>query len=116
MQLLFVRISMRLGRLKKGQDTKDVRKQDSIVRSKGGLTTKIHALVDAFGNPIDFILMPGQACDLEGSDALLPNITAGAVLADKAFDADERVINPREQAGIKVVIPPKSNRKKSAHL
>lgn len=64
----------------------------------------------------DFILMPGQACDLEGSDALLPNITAGAVLADKAFDADERVINPLEQAGIKVVIPPKSNRKKSAHL
>ncbi len=65
----------------------------------------------ALGNPIDFILTPGQACDLEGSDALLPNITAGAVLADKAFDADERVINPLEQAGIKVVIPPKSNRK-----
>lgn len=41
----------------------------------------------------------------------LPNITAEAVLADKAFDADERVIKPLEQAGIKIVIPPKSNRK-----
>jgi len=82
-----------------------------VGRSKGGLTTKIHALVDALGNPVDFIITPGQACDLEGSDAFLPNITAEAVLADKAFDADERVIKPLEQAGIKIVIPPKSNRK-----
>ena len=100
------------GALKKnGQDTKDVRKQEAIGRSKGGLTTKIHALVDALGNPLDFILTPGQACDLEGSDAFLPNITAEAVLADKAFDADERVIKPLERAGIKAVIPSKSNRK-----
>jgi transposase len=75
------------------------------------LTTKIHAIVDALGNPVDFILTPGQACDLEGADAFLPNIAAGAVLADKAFDADERLIKPLERAGIKVVIPPKSNRK-----
>lgn len=32
-------------------------------------------------------------------------------MADKAFDADERVIKPLERAGIKAVIPPKSNRK-----
>ena len=75
------------------------------------MSTKIHAIVDALGNPLDFILTPGQACDLEGSDAFLPDITAEAVLADKAFDADERVIKPLEQAGKKIVIPPKSNRK-----
>lgn len=75
------------------------------------MSTKIHAIVDALGNPLDFILTPGQACDLEGSDAFLPGITAEAVLADKAFDADERVIKPLEQAGKKIVIPPKSNRK-----
>ena len=37
--------------------------------------------------------------------------TAEAVLADKAFDADDRVIKPLEQAGKKIVIPSKSNRK-----
>ncbi|MEH1781703.1 MAG: hypothetical protein V7L26_21855 [Nostoc sp.] len=37
-------------------------------------------------------LTPGQACDLDGADQLLPNIVADTVLADKGYDADERVI------------------------
>ena len=45
---------------------------EAIGRSRGGLTTKIHALVDALGNPTGFALSPGQAHDLEGADALLP--------------------------------------------
>jgi transposase len=68
-------------------------------------------MVDALGNPIAFFLTPGQAHDLEGADALLPQMQAGALLADKAFDADERVIEPLLAAGKKLVIPPKSNRK-----
>jgi transposase len=68
-------------------------------------------MVDALGNPIAFFLTPGQAHDLEGADALLPQMQAGALLADKAFDADERVIKPLLAAGKKLVIPPKSNRK-----
>ena len=46
------------------------------------------------GNPLDFILTPGQAHDLEGADALLPDMAAETLLADKAFYADERVIEP----------------------
>jgi len=34
------------------------------------LSTKIHATVDALGNPTGFHLTPGQAHDLEGADAL----------------------------------------------
>ena len=75
------------------------------------MSTKIHAMVDALGNPIAFFLTPGQAHDLEGADALLPQMQADALLADKAFDADERVIKPLLAAGKKLVIPPKSNRK-----
>ena len=41
----------------------------------------------------------------------MPGLTAGAVLADKAFDADERVLDVLEAKGIESVIPPKSNRK-----
>jgi transposase len=68
-------------------------------------------MVDALGNPIGFVLSPGQAHDLEGADALLPQMKADTLLADKAYDADERVIEPLLAAGKHPVIPPKSNRK-----
>ena len=75
------------------------------------MSTKIHATVDALGNPTGFHLTPGQAHDLLGADALLPGLEADALLADKAYDADERVIQPLRDAGIEPVIPPKANRK-----
>ena len=83
----------------------------AIGRSKGGLSTKIHALVDALGNPLKIILTPGQVHDLAGADALLPEMEAKILLADKAYDADKRVIEPLEAAGKTTVIPPKRNRK-----
>ena len=67
-------------------------------------------MVDALGNPLAFFLTPSQAHDLEGADALLPQMKADTVLADKAFDADERVIEPLLAAGKTPVIPPKSKR------
>ena len=63
------------------------------------------------GNPLGFILTPGQAHDLQGADALLPDMAAEVLLADKAFDADERVIEPLLGRGKSFVIPPKRNRK-----
>jgi transposase len=63
------------------------------------------------GNPTGFFLTPGQACDLDGSDVLLADVQADTVIADIAYDADERVIRPLEQAGKNFVIPPRSNRK-----
>ena len=42
---------------------------------------------------------------------LLPGLEAKTILADKGYDADERVIVPLLQAGKTVVIPPKQNRK-----
>ena len=75
------------------------------------MSTKIHTLVDALGNPLGFFLTPGQAHDLQGADALLPDMQADTLLADKAFDADQRVIEPLKAAGKICVIPPKSNRK-----
>jgi transposase len=67
-------------------------------------------MVEALGNPLAF-LTAGQAHDLQGADVLLPQMQADTLLADKAFDADERVIEPLLAAGKKFVIPPKSNRK-----
>ena len=74
------------------------------------MTTKIMALTDALGNLIDFRLLPGQAHDLRGTAALLEGLTCGQLLADRAFDANW-VREALEGAGIKAVIPPKSNRR-----
>jgi transposase len=65
------------------------------------------------GNPTGFHLTPGQAHDLQGADALLPSLLADikALLADKAYDARERVLDLLEKAEVQTVIPPKSNRK-----
>jgi transposase len=68
-------------------------------------------LVDALGHPLKIMLTGGQVHDLAGADALLPGMEAKALLADKAYDADKRVIEPLETAGKTAVIPPKSNRK-----
>jgi transposase len=75
------------------------------------LSTKIHAMVDALGNPLAFLLTPGQSHDLEGADVFLPQMQADTLLADRAFDADKRVIEPLLAAGKTPVIPPMPGRK-----
>jgi transposase len=55
-------------------------------------------------------LTPGQAHALDGADELLPTLEANIVLADKAYDADERGIAPLRAAGKEPVIPSKRNR------
>jgi transposase len=58
-------------------------------RSRGGLTTKIHALVDANGLPIRLKITEGQAHDGRSADDMLATVHAGCVLlADRAYDSD----------------------------
>ena len=58
-------------------------------RSRGGLTTKIHALVDANGLPIALKLTEGQAHDGRSAEDMLDTIKAGDILlADRAYDSD----------------------------
>jgi hypothetical protein len=45
----------------------------TIGRSRGGFTTKIHALVDAFGNPANLMLTAGQIHDLACAQDLIEN-------------------------------------------
>lgn len=47
-----------------------------------------------------------------GADQLLPEMEADTLIADKAFDADARVITPLTARGKKTVIPSKANRRK----
>ena len=80
------------------------------------MSTKIHAIVDALGNPTGFHLTGGEAHDLVGADHLLPDMQADTLIADKAFDADERVIKPLAAAGKTVVIPLKGQPQDDRYL
>ncbi len=84
--------------------------EQAIGRSRGGLSTKIHALGDVLGNPLAFLLTGGQAHERDGADVLLPGMTSDTLLADKAYDADERVLQKSDEAGKTAIIPPKANR------
>ena len=66
-------------------------------------------MVDALGNPINFVLTSGEKHDLVGADYLLPSVKAEALLGDKAYYAEQRVIEPLIKAGITPVISSKKN-------
>jgi transposase len=58
-------------------------------RSRGGLTTKIHALVDANGLPVVLKLTAGQAHDGRSAADMLEGIGKDQILlADRAYDSD----------------------------
>ena len=82
-------------------------------RSRGGLTTKIHALVDAEGRPVRIALTPGQTHDGKAAGGLLTDLEPGmTLLADRAYDSDAI----REQAqdqGVWANIPAKRTRKRT---
>jgi transposase len=58
-------------------------------RSRGGLTTKIHALVDANGLPVVLKLTEGQAHDGKSAQDMVGSLSKGQILmADRAYDSD----------------------------
>lgn len=90
-------------------------------RSRGGIQTKILALTDDLGNLVDCPLLgpvdrpcqaTRQAHNLRETDTLIRNLTAGHLLADRAFDVDWL----RNDLKDRDIIPPKSNRKLPATL
>ncbi|WP_298162126.1 hypothetical protein [Acidocella sp.] len=61
-------------------------------------------------------LSGGQAHDLAGADDLLPGMQADLLIADTAYDADERIVSMLADRDKAVVIPPKANQKNQAGL
>src|ERR1022692_4566676 len=60
-------------------------KQKLCRLSPNGIT--LTTLVDAFGNPVELMLSPGQTNDLICAEALLAGFDP-ALIGDKAYDAD----------------------------
>ena len=78
--------------------------------SRGGRNTKIHAVVDALGNPIRLFLTPGNVNDCTAAVDVLKGIElAGSiVMGDKAYGTVE-IRGYIESQGATYCIPPKSN-------
>jgi transposase len=82
----------------------------SLGRSRGGFSTKIHLCCDALGNALRFILTGGERNDITQAENLIENFAAAFVLADKGYDAND-FISRIEARNSTVVIPSKANRK-----
>jgi transposase len=67
------------------------------------------ALVDALGNLVRFVLLPGQRHDSVGVAPLIQDLDFAALLADRAFDMDWLRADLDER-GAAAIIPPKANR------
>jgi transposase len=86
-------------------------KSQAIGRSRGGRTTKIHALTDAQCRPLAFMLTGGQVADCTAGATLLQRLPDCDVLhGDKGYDSNaiRRQIEERDALAN---IPPKANRK-----
>lgn len=80
-------------------------------RSRGGLTSKIHALVDAEGRPVALKITPGQAHDGRSATDMLGELGEGQVLlGDRAYDSDALRARMSEQ-GAWANVKPMPNRK-----
>ena len=76
----------------------------SLGRSRGGFSTKIHLAADALGNALRFILTGGQRNDITQAEELIENFTADYVIADKGYDAEAFVLKLKKRNS-EVVIP-----------
>jgi len=82
----------------------------SLGKSRGGFSTKVHATTDSLGCPTRFILTGGHASDYTQAIQLIEGQSSEYVVADKGYDS-QAIIDVIENSGAKSVIPQRSRRK-----
>ncbi len=63
--------------------------EQALGRSKGGFSTKIHAIVDGLVNPLRFILTSGNQSEFITAEALIEGIRDTNIITDKGYDSDK---------------------------
>ena len=76
----------------------------ALGRSRGGFTSKIHAVVDALGNLLAFTVTAGQYSEYPQASNLLIQYHNTTILADKGYDS-RSLIDALPQQGCEAVIP-----------
>ena len=87
---------------------------NALGRSRGGFSTKIHALTDAQGRPLHVELTPGQAHQATAAQALIEAADARAFIGDTGYDS-ERIRQDVRARGMRAVIPSHPTRAKVRH-
>ena len=82
----------------------------SLGRSRGGFSTKIHLATDALGNALRFILTGGERNDITQAEALVKDLCAEYVIADKGYDSEAFVLHLKGRDS-QAVIPSRTNHK-----
>jgi transposase len=85
-----------------------------IGKSRGGMTVEILAFVDELGNLVPFTLMPRQRGEIIGARKLIEGLSLGALLADKAYDADH-FRDHLKSNGVEAVIRARKKRRNPAN-
>lgn len=89
-----------------------VAKAQAIGRSRGGPTTKIHALTDERGRLAAFSLTPGNVADISAAPELLASLPAPRrLIADKGYDANS-LRHALAEGRTEAVIPSTRSRKR----
>jgi transposase len=79
-------------------------------RSRGGFSSKIHAITTTKGKPLHIILTPGQQHDSTEAENLIAHATGKALVADAGYDAD-RIVDAVRGRNMKPVIAMNPTRK-----
>ncbi len=87
----------------------------SLGRSRGGFSTKIHLATDALGNAVRFILTSGERHDITQAETLIENFCADYVIADKGYDAQAFILLLKARSA-EAVIPSRANRKEPREI
>ena len=84
--------------------------KQGLVRSCGGISSKVHAKVDSLGMALDFIITPGQASEKKQAEQLIGKEKCEFLLADRGYDCDSfrKILIDK---GILPVIPGRKHRK-----
>ncbi len=88
---------------------KKTQQAEAMGKSRGGLSTKIHAAVDGLGNPVRLLITAGQESEYGQAGALIAGFDAAYILADKGYDSTA-FVEAIEHCGATAVIPPRRNR------
>ena len=82
----------------------------AVGRTRGGLNTKLHTIVDGLGNPMEFLLSAGNDHDSTHAIEILERIeiSGSSVLADRAYGA-KKIRAYISEHGANYVIPPQRN-------
>ena len=91
------------------QKKKGGQEKQALGKSVGGFSTKVHATVDALGNPLRLLLTAGQRGDATQAISLLEGFDFAGVMADRGYDTDD-ILDFIAQNDAEAVIPAKKNR------